>query len=56
MALKLCMGHMSQALVSTGESVTKGQAGLEKDGYNGQSSGVHLHFEVRGGKNRSTLI
>jgi LysM repeat protein len=43
-------GHMSQALVSTGESVTKGQQ-IGKMGNTGQSSGVHLHFEVRGGKN-----
>lgn len=38
--------HLSQALVSPGESVIKGQL-IAKSGESGHVTGPHLHFEVR---------
>ncbi len=42
--------HMSEVLVKVGDQVQQSQE-IGKMGSTGQSTGVHLHFEVRGGKN-----
>lgn len=43
-------GHMSNAIVSAGQAVTQGQI-IGYSGNSGNSTGPHLHFEIRGAKN-----
>ena len=43
-------GHLSSLSVSPGDNVVQGQV-IGKMGSTGKSTGVHVHFEVRGAKN-----
>ncbi len=43
-------GHLSATTVSVGDNVSQGQV-IGKMGSTGKSSGVHVHFEIRGARN-----
>jgi LysM repeat protein len=47
---KTLYGHLSSIIVDKGQRVTQGQV-IGYSGSTGESTGPHLHFEVRGAKN-----
>jgi murein DD-endopeptidase MepM/ murein hydrolase activator NlpD len=47
-SVSTCYAHLGQMLVSAGDSVSRGQV-VGYAGMTGNSSGPHLHFEVRNG-------
>ena len=52
-AVTTCYAHLGQTLVRYGDTVSRGQV-LGNTGMTGNSTGPHLHFEVRSGLLRTS--